>query len=122
MKRFIAMAVLFSMLFILMPTNVLPITIYDSSNQEEDIPEGDDHPWGGDQMDVGTGTESYQVDKNQRYTYFSMAYPAVSISIIIAEYFYKDTLYKVEAKQDKLIKERRSNFRRVRYSTSTKQR
>ena len=88
MKRFIATAVFLSMLLFLIPLTALPITIVQSGDQGEDEPEGDDHPWGGEQISIGT--DHVQFNKKDRIYTFSSAYPSISISIILLDIFFDD--------------------------------
>jgi hypothetical protein len=88
MKRFIATAVFLSMLLFLIPITAQPISLVGSSDQDEDEPEGDDHPWGGEQIEIGL--DHFSVNKEDRIYTFSSAYPSISISIILLDIFFDD--------------------------------
>lgn len=125
MKRFKVIATLCLMLLFFVSGEVLSDNNRGDSFEVED-PDGDDHPWGGDQI----GGEGVDPTSRLEFDYigsFSTAYPIFNPAI----YFTKIYLKKIQPYFDdrKVSKtkyqskiERRTSYKKVRYTKFYKQR
>ncbi len=85
MKRFITMAVFCLILLLIGTGDIYSYNPRDIFIQEEPI--GDEHPWGGDQIDGGDATDTHR--NNDYLGSFTTAYPVMDVSIKVVEYFFK---------------------------------
>lgn len=85
MKRFITMAVFCLMLLLIGTGDIYSYNPRDVIIQDE--PVGDEHPWGGDQVDGGDAVETHR--DTDYLGSFTTTYPVMDVSIKAIEYLIK---------------------------------
>lgn len=85
MKRFITIAIFCLMLLLIGAGDIYSYNPRDVVIQEE--PVGDEHPWGGDQVDDGDPTYAHRdIDYLGSFT---TTYPAIDLTAGVVNYFFK---------------------------------